>query len=118
MPDVADNHPLGEMSTSRKMQQQERSTVQKNVFSDALSNRQFEKGVKHYSAGRYYSALEIFRRLKNYPPEKNPQLTASTLMCMKSYFRIGRMENAREMGREFLLSFPASSYLDDFHECF
>ena len=118
MPDVADNHPLGEMSTSRKMQQQERSTVQKNVFSDALSNRQFEKGVKHYSAGRYYSALDIFRRLKNYPPEKNPQLTASTLMCMKSYFRIGRMENARETGREFLLRFPASSYLDDVHECF
>ena len=25
----------------------------------------FEQGVKHYNAGRYYSALDIFRRLKN-----------------------------------------------------
>ena len=118
MPDVAYNHPLGEMSASHKKQQQERSTVQENAFSGALSKRQFEKGVKHYSAGRYYSALDIFRRLKNYPPEKNPQLTASALMCMKSYFRIGRMENARETGREFLQNFPTSSYLDDVHECF
>lgn len=115
---AARGHPIGERSSASEMRQKERSSVEQNSLSESFSSRQFEKGVKHYNAGRYYSALDIFRRLKNYPPAKNPQLTASTLMCMKSHFRIGRTENARETGREFLKSFPGSSYIDDVHECF
>ncbi|MFQ6616075.1 MAG: penicillin-binding protein activator [Fidelibacterota bacterium] len=87
-------------------------------FQFSRSARLFEKGVEHYNAGRYYSALDIFRRLMNYPPEKNARLTASTLMTMKSYFHAGRPEEAMDVGRSFLIRFPKSSYGDDVYECF
>lgn len=87
-------------------------------FQTSRSVRMFEKGVQHYNAGRYYSALDIFRRLMDYPPGKNTRLTASTLMTMKSYFHAGRPEEAMNVGRSFLVRFPGSSYLDDVYECF
>ncbi|MFQ6675372.1 MAG: tol-pal system YbgF family protein [Fidelibacterota bacterium] len=88
------------------------------LFQSSRPVRLFEKGVEHYNAGRYYTALDIFRRLMNYPPERNKLLTASYLMTMKSYFHAGRSEEAMEVGRSFLVRFPGSSYLDDVYECF
>jgi len=79
------------------------------------SRKLFEQGVEHYNAGRYYSALDIFRRLKNHPPDQSPQLTASTLMCMKSYARVGRYDEAKDTAREFFEKFSDSSYLPDVH---
>ena len=69
------------------------------------SRKLFEQGVKHYNAGRYYSALDIFRRLKNHPPGQSPQLTASTLMCMKSYAKVGRYDEAKDIAWEFFEKF-------------
>ena len=75
------------------------------------SRQLFEKGVAHYNAGRYYSALDIFRRLKNHPPDRSPQLTASILMCMKSYAQIGRFSEVKATAREFLANYRDSAYL-------
>ena len=69
------------------------------------SRKLFEQGIEHYNAGRYYSALDIFRRLKNHPPDQSPQLTASTLMCMKSYAMVGRYDEAKDTAREFFEKF-------------
>ena len=79
------------------------------------SRKLFEQGVEHYNAGRYYSALDIFRRLKNHPPDQSPQLTASTLMCMKSYARVGRYDEAKSTAWKFFEKFSDSSYLPDVH---
>ena len=71
----------------------------------------FNKGIDFYNRGRYYSALDIFRKLKNYPPEKSPQLTASTLMFMKSYIKVKRYEEAKNVAREFIQKYQYSRYL-------
>lgn len=84
----------------------------------ARSHRSFEKAVEHYNAGRYYSALDIFRRLTALPPSRNPQLTACYLMTMKSYYHVGNLAGAIEVGRESLSKFPDSSYRGYIHECF
>lgn len=88
------------------------------LFQVSRSARLFENGVEHYNAGRYYTALELFRRLMGYPPEKNARLTVSYLMTMKSYFHAGSPVQAMEVGRSFLSQFPNSSYLSDIYECF
>ena len=75
----------------------------------------FDKGIDFYNRGRYYSALDIFRKLKNYPPEKSPQLTASTLMFMKSYIKVKRYEEAKNIAREFIQKYEESRYLPYVH---
>jgi len=75
------------------------------------SSKLFDKGVELYNRGRYYSALDIFRKLKNYPPEKSPQLTSSILMCMKSYIQVKRYEDAKNIAREFINKHNNSKYL-------
>ncbi|MFQ6674376.1 MAG: ABC transporter substrate-binding protein [Fidelibacterota bacterium] len=104
---------------SRQIAQQNGSSEPGRESSEsARSRRLFEMGIDHYNAGRYYTALDLFRRLKGYGPDRNPLLTASYLLAMKSYFQIGRGEDAADVGREFLTRFPRSSYRDDIHECF
>ena len=71
----------------------------------------FDKGIDFYNRGRYYSALDVFRKLKNFPPEKSPQLTASTLMFMKSYIKVKRFEEAKSIAREFIQKYENSKYL-------
>ena len=82
------------------------------------SQKQFDRAVNHYNSGRYYSALDAFRRLSEYSVDKNPQLSATKLMTMKSYFHIGKYEDAAEVGRIFLKQFPGSSYTDDVYSVF
>ena len=82
------------------------------------SVRQFEKGIEHYNAGRYYSALDIFRKLTGLSPARNSRLTASYLMTMKSYFHVGNLPEAVKTGQEFLQKFPTSRYRGEIDECF
>ena len=82
------------------------------------SKKQFDRAVNHYNSGRYYSALDAFRRLSEYSIDINPQLSASKLMTMKSYFHVGKYEDAAELGRIFLEQFPGSSYTDDVYSVF
>ena len=79
-------------------------------ISPSRSRRLFEQGVAHYNSGRYYRALDIFRRLKNHPPEQSPQLTASILMCMKSYAHLGRLNEVKSTAREFFEQYTESNY--------
>ena len=79
-------------------------------ISPSRSRRLFEQGVDHYNSGRYYRALDIFRRLKNHPPEQSPQLTASILMCMKSYVHLGRLNEVKSTAREFFEQYTESNY--------
>ncbi|MBL7047395.1 MAG: ABC transporter substrate-binding protein [Candidatus Marinimicrobia bacterium] len=82
------------------------------------SSRQFDKGVEHYKAGRFYSALEIFRQLMKKPISENSQLTASYLMAMKCNYHLEKYEEAKRIGRNFLTDFSDSNYLDDVYHCF
>ena len=82
------------------------ATVNKNI-------RMFNKGVDHYNKKRYYTSLDFFRKLSNESAKRNSQLTASTLMIMKCYVRINRLDKAKEVGRGFLKSFPESRYAID-----
>ena len=79
-------------------------------ISFSRSRKLFEQGVEHYNSGRYYRALDIFRRLKNHPPQQSPQLTASILMCMKSYARLGRLNEVKSTAREFFEKYNESDY--------
>jgi len=81
-------------------------------------DRQFNKGIEHYNVGRFYSALDIFRRLSGLPPSKNRQITACYLMTMKSYFQVGNLSDAIVTGQQFLVRFPTSSYRKNIYECF
>ena len=85
---------------------------------ESRTRRLFEKGIEHYDAGRYYSALYVFRQLTALHADKNSQLTASYLMTMKSYTQLEKMPDALDVGRKFLAKFPTSSYLPDVYECF
>ncbi len=82
------------------------ATVKKNI-------RIFNKGIEHYNKKRYYTSLDFFRKLSNESAERNSQLTASSLMTMKCYVRINRLDKAKEVGRGFLKSFPESRYAID-----
>ena len=90
----------------------------KSVPTTTTSKRQFDRAVNHYNSGRYYSALDAFRRLSDYSLDINSQLSASKLMTMKSYYHIGKYEDAAEVGRIFIEQFPGSSYTDDVYSVF
>ena len=97
-------------------------SLRRNSAGNSLLNNRslklFEKGIDHYNAGRFYSALDIFRRLTGLPPSRNSQLSACYLMTMKSHFQVGNISDAMEVGREFLTRFPTSSYRGNVQECF
>lgn len=92
--------------------------MRKPAQTAAVSQVQFDRAVNHYNSGRYYSALDLFRRLSSYPPEVNPRLSASMMMTMRSYYRIGKYDDAFEVGRKFLEEFQVSTYRDDVYNLF
>jgi len=92
--------------------------MRKPAQTAAVSQVQFDRAVNHYNSGRYYSALDLFRKLSSYPPEVNPRLSASMMMTMRSYYRIGKYDDAFEVGRKFLEEFQVSTYRDDVYNLF
>lgn len=94
------------------------ASPQRIRYGEMKTRKLFQKGLEHYNEGRFYSALDMFRRLKDYPEGQNPQLTASYLMEMRSYFHIKKFEDAKLIGRSFLLKYPQSRYRFYIMECF
>lgn len=73
----------------------------------------FQEGVRYYNQERYWDALNIFEKVNSIPESQNHLLTASGLMLMKTYLRLGNLDQAIQLGREFVLLNSDSKYLDD-----
>ncbi|HKJ68381.1 MAG TPA: penicillin-binding protein activator [bacterium] len=82
------------------------------IFSRHPARKEFSGGVKQYNNQNYQLALQTFRELYNYP-EFNPVATATHLMLMKTYQRLQLYRQSVQFGKEFLSTYPSSSYLDD-----
>lgn len=73
----------------------------------------FKTGVSLYNRGAYWEALRIFSELAEQDPSLNPQKSASSIMRIKCYNRLGFNQRALMLARDFPLQFPSSDYLDD-----
>lgn len=79
---------------------------------DSLRIR-FQEGVELYNAERYWDALNVFEDINAVPASENHLLSASGLMLMKTYLRLGDLDRALQLGREFVLIHQNSAYSDD-----
>jgi len=73
----------------------------------------FQEGVRYYNQERYWDALNIFEKFNAIPESENHLLSASGLLLIKTYLRLGDLDLAIQMGREFVLIHKTSRYLDD-----
>jgi len=73
----------------------------------------FQEGVRYYNQERYWDALNVFERFNAIPESENHLLSASGLLLMKTYLRLGDLDLAIQLGREFVLIHKTSQYLDD-----
>ncbi|MFH2026501.1 MAG: ABC transporter substrate-binding protein, partial [bacterium] len=73
----------------------------------------FREGVRYYNQERYWDALNVFEKFNAIPESENHLLSASGLLLIKTYLRLGDLDLAIQMGREFVLIHKTSRYLDD-----
>jgi len=73
----------------------------------------FNQGVGYYNEERYWDALNVFEEFNSIPESKNHLISASGLMLMKTYLRLGDLDRAIQLGREFILVHKSSRYLDN-----
>ncbi|HDP68927.1 MAG TPA: hypothetical protein ENN20_10590 [Candidatus Marinimicrobia bacterium] len=73
----------------------------------------FQEGVRYYNQERYWDALNIFEQVNSVPDSINHLRSASGLMLLKSFLRLGDLDRAIQLGREFVLVNKDSKYLDD-----
>ncbi|MCD6205222.1 MAG: penicillin-binding protein activator [Candidatus Marinimicrobia bacterium] len=73
----------------------------------------FNLGVQYYNQERYWDALHVFEAINGVQESRNHMLTASGLMLMKTYLRLGDLDLAIQLGREFVLIHKDSKYVDD-----
>lgn len=84
------------------------------IFSKNPQKKQFQEGVKQYNQQNYQQALRIFRELYDYKGF-NPVATASQLMLVKSYEKVGLYLQSIRFGKDFLAKYSNSSYIDDIY---
>ena len=84
------------------------------LFSRNPQKKQFQEGVKQYNDQDYQQALQTFRELYDYAGF-NPVATASHLMLVKSSQKVGLYLQSIRYGKEFLATYPSSSYVDDIY---
>jgi len=87
-----------------------------NWFKTRMVKDQFEKAVMHYNEGRYAVAETILNKLLSNNPGK--YTTASTMLLMKTTAHLGRYDEAKAVGREFLESYPSSRYTAEIYQTF
>jgi len=90
------------------------SSQGRQIFSRNPLKKQFQDGVKQYNEQHYQQALRIFRELYDYTGT-NPVATASQLMLVKSFQKVGLFLQSLRYGKEFLETYPTSSYVDDIY---
>lgn len=73
----------------------------------------FKEGVSLYNRGAYWEALRIFSELAEQDKTLNPQRSASSLMRIKCYNKLGFNQRALMLAREFPGEYPRSDYADD-----
>jgi ABC-type branched-subunit amino acid transport system substrate-binding protein len=73
----------------------------------------FQQGVRYYNEERYWDALNIFEQLNDITKTENRLLSASGLMLIKTYFRLGELDHAIQLGLDYVRLYKNSQYLDD-----
>jgi ABC-type branched-subunit amino acid transport system substrate-binding protein len=73
----------------------------------------FQQGVKYFNEERYWDALNIFEQLNSITKTENRLLSASGLMLIKTYFRLGELDHAIQFGLDYVRLYKTSKYLDD-----
>jgi len=73
----------------------------------------FQEGVRYYNQERYWDALNVFEKFNEIPESENYLLSATGLMLVKTYLRLGDLDLAIQLGREFVLIHKTSRYRDD-----
>jgi len=74
---------------------------------------EFKEGVSLYNQGAYWEALRIFAELAEEDATINPQQSASAYMRIRCYNKLGYVQRALMLARQFPLSYTESEYLDD-----
>jgi len=73
----------------------------------------FQVATELYNMERYWDALNIFKEINEIPRRSNRYYTASTLMLIKTYLRLGDIENCMVFGKRFENYYANSEYYDD-----
>jgi ABC-type branched-subunit amino acid transport system substrate-binding protein len=73
----------------------------------------FYEGVDLYNRQRYLDALNIFQEVNSIPVDENRFYTASSLMLIKTYLKLGEINKCITLGEKFESDFEGSKYYDD-----
>lgn len=73
----------------------------------------FMQAVKKYRENKFFEALEQFNKIYAIPIDSNRFKSASQMMLIKTYLRIGKISKVISLGYEFETNFYNSDYLDD-----
>ncbi|MDD5766112.1 MAG: penicillin-binding protein activator [Candidatus Marinimicrobia bacterium] len=73
----------------------------------------FQKGINLYNTEKYFDALTIFQKISIIPASSNRFMSATQMMLIKTYFRLGESDISIVLGKDFEKRFPDSNYLDD-----
>lgn len=73
----------------------------------------FMEGVNLFNTKKYYDALLIFEEILQIPPFLNHFLSATEMMVVKTYLRLGNYRETIARGYEFETKYEGSKYLDD-----
>lgn len=84
------------------------------LFTSDPTKQQFDKGVEAYNNQHYEQALELFQELY-VEPGFNKYATATHLMLVKSYHKVGLERQSIRYGKVFISQYSSSNYLDDIY---
>ena len=73
----------------------------------------FQAGIELYNLERYWDALKVFQELHDISRRENRFYTVSTLMLIKTYLRLGDIDNSLRLGKQFTERYRSSAYYDD-----
>lgn len=71
----------------------------------------FQQGIEDYNRQSYQQALQHFQQVQA-QSGFNPLTTANHLMMVKTYHQLGLNRQSVQQGKDFLRSYPTSSYRD------
>ncbi len=88
------------------------SSLLADQTTDKLQNL-LDEGIACYNAEKYWDAQNIFKTINAIPQAENPYLTTSTLMLIKTAYRLGEAEKSVALAYDFLRNYPWSKYVKE-----
>jgi len=73
----------------------------------------FQIGINFYNTEKYFDALTVFQKISMISASRNRFQSATQMMLIKTYLRLGESEISIALGKDFEKRFADSKYLDD-----